>query len=703
MTIGMQGTWSVAVASKDAAWAQRFVIAGSSNGVDGDYAGETSTAPVLVEGPQWGVTIEHDPTGPASWTASRMRLGNFRVEGTTFKVDLQSDDGGSTDEDFNDLVLTASMALSESEWVVYGTAKTYAGLCLFNPCFGPPWVVIDTVDQLRRLRRFPQMASILDKTYGDVAAARAAGDLEMRPMVLGLGGRTHEGIAVAGVTSLEKAPRRKEVTVTGEAVLRLAASPEYPTLLDRVDRIVLDRLGLRFACDVDPLGQALMRFTEYDRTADEKSGGSYTGTGNREVLGHTSSDEFGNYLFRFGRTLAQLVGEVIGDVTGTEDPAVGVRPDLIIGFVDSPAAIAAVHETAPYYDIANVRRIDLCIPAGKLVPKPCKGDRVIQYLGDIPIITNPHSALHADGTVSNDGAEGGPTVQHAAWQGTVDVIGCFESAVSPVTRYTVEASTDGTGFGFLSLPASGLRQQSDGTWDLESYGPDDTGLHINGAALPAVTVPAYRNIEDEAGWSLGVEHRKVRIAVQNHISPGPSGRRIGHLWLRIRGFDASGNPVPLAADTIKLFVDDQPAVGDIASVTLPGGPDPGGCALIELPTNTTPLHVRLRATDADGFLDAWSLSVIRGSNEDLGQLADDTYTNTSPFRFHGTTEDATADIEGYVVLPVTPAGGWLPPGEEFCGFSFELYVRDRTTNGVTAPGSRRVWDEVIGLQAAPTP
>ena len=35
MAIGLQGTWSVSVASKNAAWAQRFIIEGSSNGQDG--------------------------------------------------------------------------------------------------------------------------------------------------------------------------------------------------------------------------------------------------------------------------------------------------------------------------------------------------------------------------------------------------------------------------------------------------------------------------------------------------------------------------------------------------------------------------------------------------------------------------------------------------------------------------------------------
>jgi len=43
-------------------------------------------------------------------------------------------------------------------------------------------------------------------------------------------------------------------------------------------------------------------------------------------------------------------------------------------------------------------------------------------------------------------------------------------------------------------------------------------------------------------------------------------------------------------------------------------------------------------------------------------------------------------------------GGWLGE-EEFCAYSFELVVQDRTTNGVTAAGARKVHDEVVGMKA----
>lgn len=710
MTIGLQGTWTVSVASKSAAWQQRFTIAGSSNGADGTYDGLTTTPPVLVTGEQWGVTIENNPTGPIEWQPSRMRLANFRVDGSFFKVDLQSDDGGGGDADFNDLILTAAMPLAASDWVVYGTAKSYSGWCLINPCFPFPWVVIDTPLQLERLLAYPDVRPILERAYGPRVADLASRE-RFTPLVLPLGGRSTEGLAVRGATSVELAKKSRgkdvELKVAEEAIVGRALSPQYTTPFTRDELDVIGKLRFPFTCTVEPIAEALLRFVEYDRTDAELAGDPYTGFGDRETLGVTATDEFGNYVFAFSRSLDQIVDEALNDVPAGGDATIGARPDLIIQFVDEPDGIAR-HETAPYYDIPNVRRIDLCIPAAALLPKPCRGDRVLQYLGDIPIVTNPFSKLWSDGTVSNlPGTEAGPIVRHAAWRGTVDIFGCFEGTTTPVTHYTMEVRYDSEPWTFLNVQASGLRQQGTSVWTTESYGPTNESLHVNGALLPAVTVPAYRNIELETGWSLYVEHLKARVTVESYL-PATLPRPVGTVSFRIRGYDAGGNPVAGTSDTVALLVDDAPATGEIGSITVAGGADPGDCALLELPAAGTPLDIRLRATDPDGFLAAWSLSAVRGSNHPVGLIDGATsapvggdYADVTPFRFHGTSELTGADLDGFVTLSVTPTGGdWLQ-GEDFCAFSFELAVTDRTTNGKTAPGSRKVWDEVIGMRPAP--
>ena len=57
--------------------------------------------------------------------------------------------------------------------------------------------------------------------------------------------------------------------------------------------------GLFYFCDVAPASGVTLTFEEYDRTNAEQTGGPYTGTGNRRLLGDTITDRFGNYIFRF--------------------------------------------------------------------------------------------------------------------------------------------------------------------------------------------------------------------------------------------------------------------------------------------------------------------------------------------------------------------------------------------------------------------
>lgn len=707
MAIGLQGTWNISVAAKNAAWPQRFIVAGSTNGQDGTYAGTPGAADVLVTGGQWGVTIQNNPTGPVTWRESRARLGNFRVESGFFRADIQSDDGGgAADEDFDDLVLTISKPLSESEWIVYGTARSYRGHCRFNPCFPYPWVVIDTPLQLERLLRYREVRPILERVYG-ADVDRLVQAERFTPLVLSRGGGHRGGVSVSGATTFERkseAKAKKEALVVGDvAEVRAARNPAFAADLTVAEAGILDRLKLFHPCEVEPIAQALLRFVEYDRTDAELGGGAYEGFGNRETLGVTATDEQGNYVFSFQRSLAQLIAESSDDAPAGSDPAVEARPDLILQFVDDPQGVA-VHETAPYYNVPNVRRINLCIPAASLVPKPCRGDRVLQYLGDIPIVNNPGSTLHPDGTITNTPAsESGPAIERGAWNGVLDLIGCFEGAVTPVKHYVIWVRAGSGGWNPLSVDASGLRQQGTGVWVSESYGATPTALSIG-------TVPAYRNIELETGWSLEVQHRKARVNLASLLTPGLA-RKVEDVHFIIRGYDDTGAYVPNTYDYIKLRVDAEPAAGDIASIGVPGGGDPGDCGLLTLPTDTTPLQVRLRALDPDGFLAEWSLSAVKGSNHAVGLT--DTATASPPggaypgatmdTRYYGTSERQAADVDGYVTLTLAPpSSGWLEGGT-FCAFSFELNVRDRTTNGKGNPGSRKVWDEVLGFSAATPP
>jgi hypothetical protein len=705
--IGLQGTWNVSVAVKSAAWEQRFIIAGSDNGVDGTYPGSTTTPDVLVSGEQWGINVQNNPSGPISWRASRTRFANFRVDGVFFRVDIESDDGGGgSDEDFNDLILTLSKPLAEGEWIVYGTAMSYKGLCSINPCFPPPFIAIDTAEQLKALLRHAEVRPILERIYGkDVG--RLAERERFTPLLLSRSGSAPAGLVVkagakrAFVVKETAAERRDDAVVDIAVAKAVSAAPSAASTLLPAEASVFERLKPIRPCETAPIAQALLRFVEYDRTDAELGGAPHEGFGDREILGVSATDEAGRYLFSFQRSVAQIAEEATEDVPTGGDAAVHARPDLIIQFVDEPEGVA-VHETAPFYNIANVRRINLCVKAADLVPKVCRGDRVFQYLGDIPIVNNPGAQLHADGTITNNPSlsESGPSIERGAWNGTLDIFGCFEDAAETVTHYTVEYRVADGGWTDLTVPARGLRAQADGVWRSDSYGPDDVPLSIG-------TRPAYRNIELEEGWSLEVEHRKVRVNLGSLLPAGP-GRQVADVRFRIWGWDEHGNYVSGTYDSLRLRVDAASAYGDIAAITVPDGEDPGECGMLVLPSDDTALEVRLRALDPEGFLRDWKLTAVRGSNQAIGLT--DTGTAAPPAgdypgavvsdaRYYGTAEQTSADAEGYVTISVTPTGGWLG-SHEFCGYSFELRLRDRTTDGKTTPTYRKVWDEVLGLSAS---
>jgi hypothetical protein len=711
MTIGLQGSWTVSVASKDAAWPQRFRVEGSSNGADGTYSGVTSTPPVFVTGTQWGVTVEHDPTGPTSWTPNRNRFANYRVSGGQFLFDIETDDGGTGDQDFNDLILTCAMPLSSSDWVVYGKVQTYSGFCLFNPCFPFPWVVIDTLPALERVVAYEPARRIVEKLYPDRVAAivkrppNPPDPPPFTPLVIPTGLTDEPGLLVRGRTELEipaakSRAKSAAITVKEQASLGLfAASSKTVGLVDD-DLLTLGKLKDLFFCEVNPVAETLLRFLEYDRTASELAGGGYTGTGNRETLGENATDEFGSYVFRFSRTLGELIAEA-GDIGAGEDPAVAALPDLIIQIMQSlPNGVA--FETAPYYDIPNVKRIDLCIPESELdgTEQPCQSGRAIQTLGNIAVVPNPDSQLHTDGTVSNSAtAVSGPFVQHAAWWGYVYVYGCFEDASPTVTTYTWEYRLDSeSDWHLINEPYSYLKQQPDATWLSTPVGPFDTLLRVNGPADPKVVVAAYQNIEADPEWMITQRHRKIILNTALY-QPG-----FGAVNFRIQGYDASGEKVPGATDTVKLLIDWLFSTGDVDSVHLVGGGDPGECALLELSNPGDPLVIRYRVRDIEGFLQSFGLSVFRGSNTSVpiaGSPISGAYADVGPFRYHGTPDEVGADLDGYVDVTITPTGGdWLG-GHQFCAFDFELSSVDRVTDGQSVPGARTLWRELVGLSVPP--
>lgn len=720
MAITMQGTWTVSVKSKEAAWPQRFVIAGADAG-NGMYAGEVATPPVNVSGDLWTITIQHNPPGPQGWTASAERLTTPAIVAGQIRVDIESDDSAA-DRDYDDLVLTCATAASVSEYVVYGRVRSYAGFCRFNPCFPFPWIVIDSPAYLVELLNFPSVRTVLESLYPDrirpflerpglirpprpepdpapfVPLMIPMGEPAQEPAASAAARRARAGQAAAGMAMAQRSAR----LAIGSAVLRDVA----PYALDIARLVDL----FHPSCTVTPQPGLLLRFLEYDRTATELAGGPYTGTGTRELLGHTATDDQGGYLFRFSWTLTDIAAEAGDIVAGGPPVATQLQPDLIVQVVSGGAA-GVLYESGLYADVPNLRRIDLCIPDNVLNPGPtaCQGGRAIQSIGNIWTIAGVGNTLDADGRITATNPAG-PIITRGAWVGRLDFFACFLDHPS-VKYYTIRFRRPG---GSWTPVQEEYRHIKIADIGLPNYlgtrvGPDVRNLAVGGG--PKVNVPSYLNIESDPEWLATHRLRKIQLTSVLYetalYGPGESPRSVE---LRIEGYTAAGDKVAGADDTIRLLIDNRGIDGDIASVAM-GAVSPGECALFELASPNAPLTVRFKVHHPGGFVQSYLLDVIRGSN--TGVPVSDTTAPVQPLNpsynepthgnfFFGTLNAVSPDGAGYVVAELQPnSGAWLPPATNFCAFAFRLSATPRTTNGYGLSGGSYLDFELVGISYTP--
>lgn len=721
MAITMQGAWTVAVKSKSAAFPQRFIIAGADVG-DGVYDGETSTGPIFANGAQWSISIQNNPTGPESWTPSAERI-TFPVSvGGQVKFDIQSNDAGG-DVDYNDLILTCSMAASPSEYVIYGTVKSHTGICLFNPCGMYPWVVIDSVKAVELALNYPVVKSALEKLYPERMknfVQRRRGIKPplpipdpgpFRPMIIPLGQSQEETYSFT-----QALPAVQEVRANVASRKAIAAPVAQrmeigATALTSVASYALDiaklKDSLQLACSSKIEPGLLLRFLEYDRTAAELAGGAYTGDGNRQNLGMAVTDEQGNYIFRFSQDIGMIVEESGDIVAGGPDLATQLRPDIIAQVVSGGAA-GVLYESGLYPNITNLKRIDLCVVLDS-GPTACQGGRAIQAIGNIFTIPGVGNTLDADGRITATNSTG-PIITRGAWAGRLDLYACFLEHPE-VEYYTIRYRRPGGAWAFVNEQYKHIRIADIG---LPGYtgtpvGPADRSLAVDGGAH--IMVPSYINIESDPAWIATHRLRKMQLNssfYENALyGPTEAPRSVD---FKIQGYDSTGNFVAGAEDTIRLFIDNRPVDGDVDTVSM-GAVSPGECALFDLPTPDAVLTVRFKVNQPGGFVEKYSLDVVRGSNTTV-PVSDTTapiqplsltynealYGNT----FFGTLNAVAPDGDGYVLAELQPnSGSWLPTGHNFCAFEFSVSGTPRTTNGYgTFPG--RILDrELIGISYAP--
>lgn len=347
MAITMHGNWTVEVSTRNAAYAQRFIINGADTG-SGIHDGIVGQR-LHVTGSRWTLQVQHRPTRQP-WRNSRQRLGLPQVDEGLVHVSIAANDGGFDDE-YDDLVLDFSFPVSRSEHVVYGEVTSHQGGLPFNPR-RDDYLVVDAPFDLRAVcARHPSIAPVLEKLYPLRMAEPGHGDLS--PLVLpnGLPGaavglRFESDAAHADEFGLqqEAAVERLQARV-GRVPFQSHAMEAGSSLLTRAEVGAIAAMReelIRQACDTRPAAGVALRFQRYHRSESEAAGGAYRGRGLREDLGSTMTDERGRYLFRFRR------------------PDGAALPDLLMQL--AAAGFTPCFETAPYDRVANLRRIDLCVP-----------------------------------------------------------------------------------------------------------------------------------------------------------------------------------------------------------------------------------------------------------------------------------------------------------------------------------------------------
>jgi hypothetical protein len=734
MAITMQGAWTVTVTARNAAFAQRLIVSrpGHADIIVSGVAGNS----VFVSATQWSIHAQNQSAAGQPWVDSAQRIGFPSVAGGLLSFRINTNDSGG-DSDYDDLVITCSMPVSASDFVVYGNAKTYSGLCRWNPCY--PWYyVIDNRAALLKALEVPDLRRIIAKLYPERIPKRGPGPdpgPEFSPLLLpkatpvptsGLLFSSAGSRALLPEGEIKTAADARVYNESAATALRGTASPVNfdgsplsagSALLDRSEVLSLARIADRYKalplCTVKAAPGLLLGFQEYDRTDTEKAGGAYSGTGAREALGLATTDELGNYIFRFSRSVGDFAEEAV-DRGGSELLATQIFPDVIVQALGS--GLESEFETPPHFNIPNLVRIDLCMPYERVHPSNpnCTAyDRIITKIGDIVVL---HSAiggspntLTADGRISCRNVYA-PQVDCAAWRNYggggrvgLSVYACMTAP--QVASYTIRYNLDnvwtgpGANWKFVNQPHYLIYVPLLGSagYTGSSVGPVPRSVHLDGGL--ATTVPTYDNHGNDPQW---IEN-DLKAVLDTTLYRGAASP--GTVYFRIQGYDAAGNLVAGVDDRIPLYIANRASTGEIKAVDL-GTPADTDCTLLQLPAGSprAPVSVTYRIDNQDGFLQSWALSVTRGNNHNVvvtpSGVLPASYPAAGlpdPCLFHGSADFST-DADGNTVTQLAPSSeDWLPAGRTFCAFAFTLTATDRVTDGRSAYWQTVYWQDLVGI------
>lgn len=734
----MHGNWTISVKSKEAAYPQRFVISGAVTG-NGTHDVTATTAPVSVTGTQWSLAILNNP-------GNGFRLSDTRIKfptliGNNFVFDIESNDAGS-DKDYNDLVLTCTSPANVTDYMLYGNVTLYSNNCIFNPCIRR-WVVIDTYTKFLEALKIDKLKAAIEVLYPERIPPVNPNPPDPPPYFTPIMINVSDEIQIPHKTAdvyrravLEQSTVAKKASLKSNdeflgnfshertVAISTAASTNIVSKFNRAELAkITDNLRLR--CITDPGANLTLKFSEYDRNAAELAGGAYTGTGNRTDLGHAITDMNGNYIFRFTQSFSELVTEIDADIAGGENALVWARPDIIVSVADSLHPSTIVYETAAFFNVPKMRRIDLCLPAEKVKPTSlCFNGNLIGSLGNVFIGGNQNTAgslstaalnrngynnhLSASGKITVHNSMAGFAVDCACWGSLIDVKGCMYDLQRKkndplVRRYTIRYKKPGGSWQFVtqSYRHPKFSKRNIPFYNGDLVGPFPTALKVDGGAVQSV--PAYINIQAEVffdgiDWEFSNLDRYAQLNSAIYEA-GNSGR----VYFLVEGYDVGGNLVPGAKDLVVLYINNRPLEYGFGNIAFTGSPEKIPCGLYKLlPAEMNlPLNVQFKAFDAWGFTDFYNLTIgkcpqqievdvtnplsIAGTKSTgllaAGSNSANTDANNCPGHYGTLGDFGTSGFVTVTLQPSAAEGGWLRAGEQFAVVSFGLNAAIRRTNG----------------------
>ena len=747
MAILMQGSWNIHVHQKNAAREQRFIITGAATG-NGTHPGVVGSPMVLVTGTDWNVTIQSK--SGSTWLNSTEKI-QFPTSGASGFI-IRSDDATATpDKDFDDLVIHCiPVSVSgATDYITYGNVSCYKGFCRFNPCF-PKYLVIDSQYALNQALRQPVLREYIQKVYPDkIFETRIKLPIPVpdpapfTPLMLPLQNDDllpQKEATIFRKEMIESKSRDSMNNTAGEKFVSLSSvklnnfAPVRSTSL--VDRVKLAGLmdKLRLQCEVDAIPSAILRVIEYDRTASEKAGGAYTGTGSRVVLGYAITDAFGNYVFRYQRTDFDDLSEVVNDVAAGENIFVQAKPDLIVQLLDPFDPGIVLHETALNTNVSTFKRINMCFPCTK-GPKPCNGQGIIQYIGDLLVIKGATGTRGGDGNIlGSTGKISNGSLHCAAWTGSLNLIACLSN--DAIKFYTVRYKRPFEAASQWKLVTEDSRLPKFN--GVDPLPVSTTIRRIRTIQLDGVVTPnvaCYENVENSADaneW-IAITNKKATLSTSIYVNDKLFVEQQGTMQFRIEGYDAAGNKIAGVDETIDLYLDNRWLEADIDPLVQLGSTTLGNCALFTLPSTVVngvnvvsdervPLTVRFRAKQASGFMGQYALTISKGAignialvrNAGAGAVTHTTALPTGAGQyavgrvysdnvnlvnctFNG-TPDEPGSIGDYIELTIRPESTWLEPDQNFCAFRIVVSGYIRHTDGENSNPNYQTNEVLIGIE-----